>query len=499
MSDPVGVPLSGAFVPPAEGGHLDVADAATGAVLLRVADCGEKDVDAVLAAVTGAAARWRALTAPERTEALLRWARELDGHRDTLAELVARESGALRAEAAADVDRAVACVRHYAGLVGKIDGRTLSGIPGHLGHTVREPYGVVAGLNSWNSAPSLFAWQAAPALACGNGYVLRAHPAAPLAPVLMAHLAQRAGVEAVAAFTGRDAVDTRLARHPAVGVIAFTGSADDGREVVRASADQVAPLTVRLAAPHNAFVLAGADLDAAVPCLAHSRFACAGQNWFAAGHVYVHTSLYEAFVAGVVALAERLRVGPPLAADAQMGPLISAEARDRVAAAVAAGVAAGAEVRAGGGPVPGLDGGAYFQPTVVTGAWPSNPLRARPPAGPVLTVSAFGDPAAAAAEANAAGSGALAQIWGRDARAVQDLAGRLQTGTVWINTHDALAPEIPMTPWRGSGYGASGGPDALDELTRTKAVVWDLTPLTERTPSLAKAALGADSEGPDHD
>ncbi|EFF89084.1 phenylacetaldehyde dehydrogenase [Streptomyces sp. e14] len=237
-----------------------------------------------------------------------------------------------------------------------------------------------------------------------------------------------------------------------------------------------------------------------MPCLAHSRFACAGQNWFAAGHVYVHTSLYEAFVAGVVALAERLRVGPPLAADAQMGPLISAEARDRVAAAVAAGVAAGAEVRAGGGPVPGLDGGAYFRPTVVTGR-----MAVEPAAG-AAAGRAGPDRLGLRGPRRRGGGGERGrlrrpspQIWGRDARAVQDLAGRLQTGTVWINTHDALAPEIPMTPWRGSGYGASGGPDALDELTRTKAVVWDLTPLTERTPSLTKAALGDDSEGPDHD
>ncbi|MFA3877808.1 aldehyde dehydrogenase family protein [Streptomyces sp. MMCC 100] len=439
-----------------------------------------------------------ALPVHARTEALLRWAQALNEHRDTVAELVARESGALRREAAADVDRAVDCVRYYAGLVGKVDGRTLSGIPGHLGHTAREHHGVVAGLNSWNSALSMFARQSAPALACGNGYVLGADPTAPLGPTLMAHLAQRAGVEAVAVLTGRGGTGPYLAGHPKVGMIAFTGSAEDGREIIRASAGPVAPLTVGLASRNSAFVLAGADLGTAVPCVLYSRFSCAGQNWYGAAHVHVHVSLYEEFVEAAVSLARRLRIGPPLADGTHIGPLVSEDARDRVETAVAAGVAAGARVRTGGRRAPRPDGGAYFEPTVVTDATPANPLRARLVAGPVLTVSSFEDAGTAAAEANATRSGGIAQIWGREAGAVQELAGRLEVGTVWINTHDALSPEIPMTPWGGSGYGAAGGLDALDENTRTKAVVWDLTPLSERTPPLTRTGSGTDPERPAH-
>ncbi|MEU2441175.1 aldehyde dehydrogenase family protein [Streptomyces rubradiris] len=498
LVDPVGIPLSAAFAPPAEERWLDVTDVTTGQVLLRVADCGEKDVDGAVAAAAEAADRWRRLPSFARTEAMLRWADALGAHRGRLAELVARETGALRSEAAADVDRAMACVRHYAGLVGTVDGRTLNGIPGHRGHTVREPYGVVAGLAPWTSALFLFARQAAPALACGNGYVLRADPTAPLGPVLMAHLAQTAGVDAVTALTGRDTTRGHLAGHPAVGMIAFAGTVEEGREVIRASAEPVTPLTVHLATRNSAFVLADADLAVAVPCVLHSRFSHAGQNLFGTSHVYVHTSRYDAFVEAAVALVRRIRVAGPLDADAQLGPLISARARDRVEAAVAAGVADGARIRAGGRRAPGPDAGAYFEPTVVTDASPSNPLRAGQVTGPVLTLSAFEDAARAAGEADTTRPGGIAQIWGHSAPAVHDLAGRLEAGTVWINTHDALDPEIPLTPWQRGGYGASGGLEAIDEHTRTKAVVWDLTPLAERTAALKKTVARSSSGRPDH-
>lgn len=498
LVDPVGIPLSAAFTPPVSGRHLSVIDVPTGQVLLRVADCDEKDVDGAVAATGEAAARWRTLTPFARTDAMLRWAEKLGEHREQLVDLVARESGALCSEVAVDVDRAMACVRHYAGLVGTVDGRALTGIPGHLGHTVREPHGLVAGLAPWNAALFLFAQQAAPALACGNGYVLRADPAAPLGPMLMAHLAQTAGIDAVTVLTGREATRTRLTGHPAVGMITFAGRAEEGREVIRASAEPVAPLLVHLAPRNGAFVLADADLTTAVPSVLHSRFSRAGQNWFGASHVYVHACLHDAFVEAAVSLARRIRIAGPLDPDAQLGPLISAQVRDRVEAAVAAGVSHGARVRAGGRRAVGPDAGAYFEPTVVTDATPSNPLRTQPVPGPVLTVSAFEDAATVAREANAIRSGGIAQIWGRDAHAVHDLAARLEVGTVWINTHDALSPDIPLTHWRDSGYGTAGGLEALDEHTRTKAVVWDLTPLAGRTPALAKTAAGTESERSDH-
>ncbi|MFG2657330.1 aldehyde dehydrogenase family protein [Streptomyces sp. NPDC048425] len=504
LVDPIGIPLSATFAHPAEGRYIDVTDASTGQVVARIADSGEKDVDSAVASVAEAAPRWRSLPVFTRTGVMLRWALEIVGRRGELAELVARETGALRAEAALDIDRAVDCIRHYAGLVGKTDGRVLGGIPGHFGYTAREPYGVVAGVNSWNSALSLFAWQAAPALACGNGYVLMAHAPAPLGPTLMAHLAQVAGLDAVTAFTGSEAMGTHLSRHPAVGTIAFSGSMAAGQEIIRASAEQVAPVNLQLAVRNSAVVLEDADLETAVPCVLHSRYSCAGQNWFGASHVYVHESHYEEFVASAMNLAKRIKVGPSLDAASQMGPLISRAECDRVDEAVAAGAAEGARVRVGGHQAPGLDGGAYFTPTVVTDADASNPLRARNVAGPVLTVSVFADAERVAAGINAERSGGITQIWGREARAVKALADRLDVGTVWINTHDALSPEIPTTAWRESGYGSAGGQDALDEFTRTKAIMWDLTPLSERTQPLTKTAIatatdtGTDSERPNH-
>ncbi|MFJ5875388.1 aldehyde dehydrogenase family protein [Streptomyces sp. NPDC093088] len=495
LVDSPGAALSSALVPPTDGPCVEVVDASTGRIFHRVTEYGTKEVDDLIASVAGAAHRWRALAVFARTEALLRWARELTDRREELAEFVARETGALRAEAALDVDRAVDCIRYCAGLVGKVDGRVLAGVPGHFGHTVREPYGVVGGVAARNSALSTFAWQAAPALAAGNGFVLHAHAEAPLGPLLAARLAEASGIDALAAFTGPESLSTHLAGHRSVGMLVYAGPADTGRKVIRASAGPIAPLTLNLASGNSAFVLPSADLAAAVPSVLHSRFSCAGQNWFGVSHVYVHVSLYEEFVTRAAALARRITVGPALDPGALMGPLPSETACERLAEAVAKGVSEGAEVHAGGRRVPGLEGGGYYEPTVVTDAGPANPLRTEPVAGPVLTVSPYTDADAAAAEANATRSGGIAQVWGRDAGAVKELADRLDVGTVWINTHDALSPEIATTAWRESGHGTAGGPDALDACTRTKMIMWDVTPLAGRIPAFTKIATRTDSEG----
>ncbi|MFF9505312.1 aldehyde dehydrogenase family protein [Streptomyces sp. NPDC014656] len=495
-ADPLRAALSSVLARPEDGSCIEVIDASTGETVHRVREHGAEEVDGLIVSTTGAADRWRSLEVFARVRALLDWADGLEDRRDELAELTARETGALRAEAGLDVDRAVACLRHYAGLVGKVDGRVLGGVPGHFGHTVREPFGVVGGITAPNSALSTFAWQAAPALAAGNGFVLHAHAEAPLGPIVMAHLAWEAGIDAVAVFTGPASLAAHLAGHESVGMVAYTGSVETGREVVRASAGPIVPLTLNLASRNNAFVLPSADLAKAVPSVLHSRFSCAGQNWFGASHVYVHVSLYEQFVTRAAALARRITVGAALDPDVLMGPLRSEAACARLVETVSAGVAAGAEVRAGGGRVSGLAGGGYHEPTLVVGAGPENPLRAEPVAGPVLSVSPYTDDAAVAAEANATRSGAVAQIWGRDAGAVKALAGRLDVGTVWINTHDALSPEISMTAWRDSGYGAAGGPDAVDACTRTKMIMWDVTPLAGRAPAFTGIATAADTEGP---
>ncbi|OHV66561.1 hypothetical protein BCD48_35750 [Pseudofrankia sp. BMG5.36] len=482
-----GIPVDGGSGGRAEDAGFDVRDCA-GEVVARVDECSPGDVDSLVRAVTAAAARWRSRPAHSRVRAMLDWAAALDGERGRLAELLAAEAGALRSEAELEVDRAVDWIRYYSGLVGKVDGRVFGGIPGQFGYTAREPYDVVAGVNAAVGALALFAGQASLSLASGSGYLFKAHAEAPLAPLMMAELAQAAGVEPVAAVAGSTQVGEYVSTHTGVGLLAFTGRSPVGREVIAGSVKEVTPLVMGLGARNAALVLDDAALSTVVPAVLHSRFSRAGQEWFGVAHVYVHESLFEDFVARAVALADRIKVGPASDPDSLMGPLLSRQRRQLLETALAAGVADGARVLAGGRPPADLPDGAYFAPTVVVDASPTNPLRRDEVVGPVLTVSSFGDVDQVVAQANASQSGAVMQVWGRDVRTLKSVSDRLEAGAIWINTADGLSPEVPIGSWKSSGYGTTGGVSSLDYFTRTKAIMWDLTPLSDRAPSLAKLA-----------
>ncbi|RNM12169.1 aldehyde dehydrogenase family protein [Nocardioides pocheonensis] len=468
-------------VRPNRGEWFPVYNPATGTVIASAYEVGESEIDLVVGQAQAAFAdTWRYVTPEKRGQLLSAWADALVDHRDELAELEVSEVGLLRSEVLGDIDASVRTLRYYAGLADKIEGKTYSNRRDRLAYGVREPYGVVAGVNPYNGTPNFVVMKAAPAIIAGNCIVLKAPEIAPLYTFKVVELAVAAGIPAgvVNVVTGRGSVvGPILTEHPGIGMIAFTGSESAGRSIIRSSAANIVPVILELGGKSPAILLPDADLATAVPSVLHSNFVKSGQSCVAGSRVLVHQSIYDEVCSDVSKRAAAIRVGLPTAASSQMGTLISQQHRSRVDALVHRAVEAGAECLAGGGPADGaeLSSGAFYRPTVLAGVEDDNPVATAEVFGPVASLMPFSDLEEAVARANGTEFGLSAQVWGNDARAIQHLAKNLDAGTIWVNTYRAFDPTVPFGGAKRSGFGVEYGFAAVEMYTRHKGIVWDLS------------------------
>jgi acyl-CoA reductase-like NAD-dependent aldehyde dehydrogenase len=445
---------------------LEVRDPATEAVIERLPPATAADADAAVERAAAAFEGWRAVAPADRGRLLAALAERLDAERERLAELEMRNAGKPIGDARAEMGMVVDTFAYYAGAPERLLGETIP-VAGGVDLTFREPLGVVGLIVPWNFPLVIASLKLAPALAAGNTVVLKPAELTPLTALAFARLAEEAGIPPgvvnVLAGPGR-VVGRRLVEHPGVAKIAFTGSTEVGREVMRGAAATIKRVTLELGGKSANVVFADADLQAAAAAAPLACFGNAGQDCCARSRILVERSAMDEFLALLAPAVEGLRVGDPADERTQMGPLISAGQRETVASFVPPGTPVAIRGSAPDGP------GHWFPPTVLTGVAPDDRAATEEIFGPVAVVLPFADEAEAVRLANATIYGLSGSLWTRDLARGLRVARAIETGTLSVNSNTSVRVATPFGGVKQSGVGRELGPDALEHYTEVKNV-----------------------------
>ncbi|GHB17688.1 betaine-aldehyde dehydrogenase [Streptomyces umbrinus] len=468
---------------------LDPADAKTFAV---VAEGGVPDTDAAVEAARRAFdhGEWPHTSVTERAALLRRVADLLVRDREPLGLLESRDAGKTLEEGRVDIDCVADAFRYFADLVvGEGAGRVVdAGSDDIHSVVVHEPVGVCAMITPWNYPLLQASWKVAPALAAGNTFVIKPSEITPLTTVALIELLVEAGLpEGVANIvTGPGhSVGARLAEHPDVDLVSFTGGLVSGTKVAQAAAVTVKKVALELGGKNPNVVFADAcateeGFDTAVDQALNAAFIHSGQVCSAGSRLIIEESVRERFVAELARRAQRIRLGRGTEDGVECGPLVSADQREKTESYVAAALAEGAVLRAGGArPEPSAERpatGYFYEPTVLDQCHRDMRVVREEVFGPVLTVETFRTEDEAVALANDTEYGLAGGVWTADAGRARRVAGRLRHGTVWIND---FHPYLPQAEWGGfgkSGVGRELGPAGLAEYRETKHVYQNLAP-----------------------
>ena len=452
----------------------DNIDPATGAVIGAVARSGEAEVDRAVAVAKAAQPAWAATLPEQRSRLLHRIADLVDRDHEQLARLESEDTGKPLSQARADATVCARYFRFYGSAVDSYYGLQIPLAPDQHVYTRKEPYGVIGSIVAWNYPMQLMSRAVAGAIGTGNAIVLKPADETPRTAVAIARLAIEVGVPAgifnVVTGLGAEA-GAALTRHPDVGHLSFVGSTAIGSQVAHAAAERVVPTVLELGGKSAQVVFADADLDVAAPFVVKAILQNAGQTCSAGSRLLVHESVREPLLAKVAAAFATTTLGRGLD-DPDLGPLVSTKQQGRVLGFL--DDLGGGELRYGGGAPdgPGLQGGAYVEPTLVDGVDPTSRIAREEVFGPVLVAMGFTDEDEAVAIANGTDYGLLAAVWTRDIGRAHRMAARLQAGQVYVNTYGAGGGvELPLGGFKKSGYGREKGIEALDAFTQTKTVV----------------------------
>ena len=473
--------IAGKTVSAASGALAEVLDPATNQPIGRVASGTKEDVDVAVEAARRAfeSPDWRELDPSKRGRLLWLLGQQVRDRFEELSRLESLNVGKPLREAKGDVSYVYKLFEYYAGLADKIQGETIP-VPGaRLDYTLREPLGVTAHIAPWNYPLLLASRGIAPALAAGNTVVLKPATLTPLSALQLGELATAAGFPAgvmnVITGPGRS-VGEALANHPDVDSVTFTGSTETGKQLLRIVSDRVVPTTLELGGKNPQVVLPDAKMDRAVKGALWGAFQNAGQMCWAGSKLLLHDDIAASFLAKLKDQTEKLRLGPGLKEDVQMGPLVSRDHAANVAKAIDEGVSRGAKVLAGGRRPEAADlrDGNFLRPTI----FEDPPLDARVAReevfGPVLAAFRFKDLDEAIARANDTTYGLSAGVWTQDVQKAHAIAKRLQAGMVSINEYPVTFPQTPFLGWKQSGLGLEQGVDAVLFYTHVKNVLVNL-------------------------
>lgn len=466
--------IDGRFVDAAAGGTIDVLNPHDATLITAIAAAEAEDVDRAVAAAQRAFPAWSRMAAAERGRLLLKLADLIEANAEELAQLETLDTGhPIRDTRGLDVPRTAGCFRYFGGMADKLQGSVIPVEAGFLNYVQRAPIGVVGQIVPWNFPLMFTSWKLGPALAAGNTVVLKPSELTPLSTLRIAELMAQAGfpegvVNMVPGY-GHTA-GQRLAEHPGVGKIAFTGSTATGRRIVQASQGNLKRVQLELGGKGANIVFDDANLDAAVNGAAWAIFHNQGQACIAGSRLMLHEKIADAFLERFTALANSIRLGDPRSPDTEMGPLTSAQHRDKVLSYVSIAAEQGARLLAGG-KAPGgeLARGYYVAPTIVE-ARPQDRVAQEEVFGPFVTVLRFGSDEEALSIANATDYGLGSGLWTRDLARAHKLAGAIHAGMCWINCYKRVNPGSPFGGVGQSGYGREMGFEAMHDYTEARSV-----------------------------
>jgi acyl-CoA reductase-like NAD-dependent aldehyde dehydrogenase len=444
-----------------EGSGREIPDAATGEVIGRAPEQTAAELDVAVGAARGAQPGWEAHGHSARIDILNQLADRIEAEAEPLAQLLSREQGKplngpnarfevgacsawLRATAATPLETEVVVD----------DGETHA----EIGY---KAVGVVGAIGPWNWPLMIGIWQIAPSLRMGNTVVVKPSEYTPLSVLAMISVMNEvlpAGVLNVV--SGGREVGARLAAHPDVDKVMFTGSTATGRKIVEASAGNLARLTLELGGNDAGIVLPGSDPAAIAEGLFWGAFINTGQTCAALKRLYVHDSIYDQVVEALAEVAKKMPMGNGLDEENVLGPVQNKKQFDIVSGLVEDARKRGGRIVTGGAPAPEL-GPLFYQATIVADLHDGDPLVDEEQFGPALPVIRYTDVDEAVASANGLEAGLGASVWGPDRDAARAVASRMSAGTVWINSHGGVHPMIPFGGVKGSGYGLEFGVEGL--------------------------------------
>jgi acyl-CoA reductase-like NAD-dependent aldehyde dehydrogenase len=451
-------------------------------VITQVAEAGLEDVDAAVAAGRRAleSGPWPKMSAADRGKILWRMGELILERLPHLALLETLDTGkTLFDSGKIEIPMAAQIFQFYAGAATKIAGRTPSSRSDAFLFTLKEPVGVVAAIVPWNFPFLLSSWKVAPALAAGCCVILKPASQTPLTALELGRIGLDGGLPSgvlqILPGAGSGA-GTALVRHPGVDKVAFTGSTEVGKTILREAAATLKRVTVELGGKSPNIVFADADQEAAIRGAFNGIFYNKGEVCAAGSRLFVEKSIHDSVVAQLAERADAIVLGDPRDKSTRMGPVVSAGQMDNVLGYIASGKSDGARIVAGGRRASEINGGrGYFvRPTVFDGVTPDMKIAREEIFGPVLSVLPFDDTNDVVAKANGTIYGLAAGVWTRDIAKAHKVARAIRAGTVWVNSYNLYDPSLPFGGFKQSGFGRDLGLEAIDGYLETKSVWIDL-------------------------
>ena len=453
------------------GTAVAIVDPSTEEEIASIASASTDQIDEAVRSSKAASKAWRRMPAPERGELLHALSSWITEHTDPLATTLTREGGKPLVENKDEMGWSASCFDFYAELGRAERGRIVpSGEEGQLNLVVKEPYGAIAAIVPWNYPILLLAWKLAPALAAGNTVVVKPSPYTPLSTLELAEgFADIFPPGVINIVTGEGATGAALVEHPGISMVAFTGSVDTGKAIMRAAAEQVKKVHLELGGKDAFIVCEDVELEVAAKAAIWSAYLNTGQVCTSAERFYVMSEIYEDFVGAIVAETEKLVVGDPMKDETDIGPMVRAVQRDKVETQLEAARSAGAKVLVGGDRG-SFDKGYFLMPAVVVDVDDSMDLFSRETFGPVAPVARVASLEEAIARTNASEYGLGANVYTRRLDYMLQAMEEIDAGTIWFNDPLTDNEAAPFGGMKSSGGARELGVEGLEEFRVAKHI-----------------------------